>query len=652
VEQTSEMETQDGAMSKLMDEPSAFQNGEEIAPKPEATGKEPPQKKGSGGNKQKEADDDSSDDEADMDELEGIFCCDGPCLRSFHPSCCGFDAPPGDAESKWYCDECSSHWHKCFICGEKGEDDEEDGVHKCQKDNCGRYFHHECVMNVVETKGYGTLRPYAGTLPTVPGAPFTCPSHSCSVCTERRRGVKIFKCIHCVNSFHFQCFPPGSRIDRDLLMCDAHRGVPMPWSEEDGKALTKEEAAHAVKSAWGKIASAKKNKKLVAKMPSAKNKASNQHFRLDTSVLNSVESQPPPFKALRTNDWALVEQKSYRLRDEYELCQCPDGCEQGCLNSQLQFECFGKNAASSSKHSGASNCSSGPECGNRRLQKRQWAKVKLLKPSKTGGKGWGLIANADLRRGDLIIEYMGEVINDEINTQRLEHHRRTRPNDTSMYSMDLGHGLFLDARHKGSLARFINHSCDPNCELQKWDVRGLTRIAVVARQDIAKGVELHYDYQFSTNEAAYFKCHCGTDKCRGTLAGGDQAPGRKKKPEKPPREPKRNEIWDDNDTEIMRIVTRCGGEFELMSMCYAEVPAAPVSEAAPVEVPAPAEEAAMGTNVPSSTGTIDAKRLRTAEPAAPTSEHDDDGAKTVKRSRPSPSPKKNASKCTVPFAPK
>jgi SET domain-containing protein len=105
-----------------------------------------------------------------------------------------------------------------------------------------------------------------------------------------------------------------------------------------------------------------------------------------------------------------------------------------------------------------------------------------------------------------------------------------------MYSVALGGGLFVDARRKGNLARFINHSCRPNCVFRKWDVMGLTRIAVVALEDIDSGTELCVDYQLSTNEVGYFKCYCGTRQCRGTLAGGDQAPGYNKEPDQPSRD--------------------------------------------------------------------------------------------------------------------
>jgi hypothetical protein len=70
----------------------------------------------------------------------------------------------------------------------------------------------------------------------------------------------------------------------------------------------------------------------------------------------------------------------------------------------------------------------------------------------------------------------------------------------------------------GNDSRFINHSCDPNCELQLWLVKGRMRIGIMALYDIEPEVSLSYDYQFETSEANIFKCFCNTAKCRGTMA--------------------------------------------------------------------------------------------------------------------------------------
>lgn len=120
--------------------------------------------------------------------------------------------------------------------------------------------------------------------------------------------------------------------------------------------------------------------------------------------------------------------------------------------------------------------------------------------------------------GALVMEYVGEVIDYPEVHRRMEAQRLNTPQDKDFYIMELDNGMFVDGKFKGSTSRYINHSCDPNCELQRWVVKGYPRIGIFALRDIAPGEALSYDYQFDTNEAETFKCYCGTDKCRGTMA--------------------------------------------------------------------------------------------------------------------------------------
>jgi hypothetical protein len=78
--------------------------------------------------------------------------------------------------------------------------------------------------------------------------------------------------------------------------------------------------------------------------------------------------------------------------------------------------------------------------------------------------------------------------------------------------------FIIDALNKGNKARFINHSCDPNCESQKWNVSGITRIALVAKRDLPKGTEFTYDYNFDYNWVGSGNdqpCYCGASNCSG-----------------------------------------------------------------------------------------------------------------------------------------
>ena len=84
--------------------------------------------------------------------------------------------------------------------------------------------------------------------------------------------------------------------------------------------------------------------------------------------------------------------------------------------------------------------------------------------------------------------------------------------------MDFHQGFILDAT-RGSIARFVNHSCDPNCYIDKKYVNGVPRMALYAGDNgIMTGEEVTYDYKFEAyNRENDRECHCGSAKCRGTL---------------------------------------------------------------------------------------------------------------------------------------
>jgi histone-lysine N-methyltransferase ASH1L len=76
----------------------------------------------------------------------------------------------------------------------------------------------------------------------------------------------------------------------------------------------------------------------------------------------------------------------------------------------------------------------------------------------------------------------------------------------------------IDGHRMGGDGRFVNHSCEPNCEMQKWSVLGLPRMALFASRDIKPGEELTYDYNFALfNPSEGQQCRCGSSACRGVI---------------------------------------------------------------------------------------------------------------------------------------
>lgn len=220
-----------------------------------------------------------------------------------------------------------------------------------------------------------------------------------------------------------------------------------------------------------------------------------------------------------------VKHRPKRHPPSAECCHCKpkiDGgmCDEHCMNRMLGIECVGIGRNKSGQKNPYWNCNNGQDCGNRALGRRQFAKCK---PKREQGKGWGLISVDGVKRGDLIQEYDGEIIDEEAKRARLNIWDKEHPNDPNFYIMSLEPGWYIDAREKGNLSRFINHSCGPNCHLLPVNVGGHTRVAIVARRDIKPGEFLCYDYQFDTKDSDKFVCRCGAANCRGTMKGGPNA---------------------------------------------------------------------------------------------------------------------------------
>ena len=83
--------------------------------------------------------------------------------------------------------------------------------------------------------------------------------------------------------------------------------------------------------------------------------------------------------------------------------------------------------------------------------------------------------------------------------------------------MKIDRNEVIDPTYKGNLARFINHSCDPNCITQKWHVLGEICIGIFAIKDIYEDDELTFDYQFDSFKTPLTKCLCSSIKCKGYL---------------------------------------------------------------------------------------------------------------------------------------
>ncbi|KAI0527908.1 hypothetical protein F5B22DRAFT_10186 [Xylaria bambusicola] len=181
------------------------------------------------------------------------------------------------------------------------------------------------------------------------------------------------------------------------------------------------------------------------------------------------------------------------------------GEDSDCINRATKMECVDK------------NCNCGNECQNQRFQRKQYADVSVIKTEK---KGFGLRANTDIQAHDFIFEYIGEVINEP--TFRRRAIQYDKEGIRHFYFMSLTKNEFVDATKKGNLGRFCNHSCNPNCYVDKWVVGNKLRMGIFAGRKIQLGEELVFNYNVDRYGADPQPCYCGEPNCIGFIGGKTQ----------------------------------------------------------------------------------------------------------------------------------
>ncbi|VDQ00649.1 unnamed protein product [Trichobilharzia regenti] len=233
-------------------------------------------------------------------------------------------------------------------------------------------------------------------------------------------------------------------------------------------------------------------------------------------------------------NWPIGSVRVYRLTDSSEapLCDCPKDSEDpcgpssNCINRELHYECL------------PSACPNGEACRNQRFTKRLYPPQQ---PFWTGDeRGWGLKTLVPIRAGEFVNEYIGDLIDEDEANRRLRFAHEN--NITNYYMMKLDSQRIIDAGPKGNLSRFMNHSCDPNLNTQKWTVNGDNRIGLFAvrlvifyhynddylcnfnsYENIAAGEELTFNYNFVALGQERLNCRCGASNCVGFLGARSES---------------------------------------------------------------------------------------------------------------------------------
>jgi len=151
-----------------------------------------------------------------------------------------------------------------------------------------------------------------------------------------------------------------------------------------------------------------------------------------------------------------------------------------------------------------------------RAGKREGRRIQVRR---SGVHGKGVFALQDIAEGETVVEYVGEIIGWK-EADRRPPNNPDDPNHTFFFSIRDGKKV-IDAAVGGNAARWINHSCNPNCEADEDD--DTHRVFIKALRNIKAGEELNYDYGLVIDERytpklkAQYLCLCGAKQCRGTM---------------------------------------------------------------------------------------------------------------------------------------
>ncbi|KAK2743418.1 hypothetical protein FQN57_004883 [Myotisia sp. PD_48] len=253
-------------------------------------------------------------------------------------------------------------------------------------------------------------------------------------------------------------------------------------------------------------------------------------FRLPYDIFSPLpRGQPKPDEWRKINknifvgDAASIWKATMLNETSTCLCTAQSGCGENCQNRYMLYECDD------------SNCRLDAElCGNRNfaeLRRRTKAGGKYdigVEVIKTENRGYGVRSSRSFEPNQIILEYTGEILTQEECERRM---RTIYKKSECYYLMYFDQNMVIDAT-RGSIARFVNHSCEPNCKMEKWTVAGKPRIALFAGENgIMTGEELSYDYNFDPySQKNVQQCFCGTPSCRGILGPRPKAPAKSNEP--------------------------------------------------------------------------------------------------------------------------
>ncbi|RVE66357.1 hypothetical protein OJAV_G00106480 [Oryzias javanicus] len=467
---------------------------------------------------------------------EDLVPCEGQCCGMFHLHCLG---PSFKPEDKLLCQQCRAGIHSCFAC--KKSEGECAAATSCHfgsgtkhKSTKGRLM--RCLRCPVAYH-IGDLCVAAGS-EMITNTAIVCTNHfnakkgyshhshvNVSWCFVCSKGGQLLCCESCPAAFHPDCLniamPDGSWYCndcragkkpryRDIIWvklgtyrwwpAEIHhpRNIPTNiqhlrheigefpvfffgsrdyfWTHQ-GRVFPYMEGDRGSKNQRTGIGRVFKNA-----LMEAEGRFKEMKMKREAKEAQESSRKPPPYKFIKVN--RPVGRVQVYTADIFEIpkCNCkpaderPCGFESECLNRMLQYECHPQ------------VCPSGERCCNQDFTKRLYPETKIIK---TPGKGWGLVALRDIKKGEFVNEYVGELIDEEECRARINYAHEN--NITDFYMLTIDKDRIIDAGPKGNYSRFMNHSCQPN-----W-------------------TELTFNYNLDCLGNEKTICRCGAPNCSGFL---------------------------------------------------------------------------------------------------------------------------------------
>ncbi|KAE8959516.1 hypothetical protein PR001_g30691 [Phytophthora rubi] len=120
-----------------------------------------------------------------------------------------------------------------------------------------------------------------------------------------------------------------------------------------------------------------------------------------------------------------------------------------------------------------------------------------------------------IEKDELVAQYVGEVLS---RAMYLEREVKEAYRTTHTYGLAVDTNEVIDARYVGGLARFANHSCSPNCTIERWEVAGETCCGIFAKRTICAGEEITFNYGNAFVQPQKQKhCLCNSTNCTGFM---------------------------------------------------------------------------------------------------------------------------------------